>query len=144
MTWIRRLLAAALVAACSARGAAAEGWSLWPFGTKSPSTTSDGTIGGAPQMHRNVAPASSSWSPARAWSGVQRGTKKAWNSTVDVVTLKSLRTPKPTPPNSHLGLHRDPRHAEPKPGLLSSMFRSSAAEKREPRTVEEFFSQDRP
>ncbi len=143
-TWNCRFAAALLVAGCMACGARAEGWSLWPFGSKTSSTTRDGTIGGAPQMYRNTSSAGSSWSPARTWAGVQRGTKKAWNTTVDVVTLKPLRTPKPQPPHSHLGLHRDPRHVEPKPGLLSSMFRSSTTEQREPRTVEEFFSQDRP
>ena len=83
-TWSFRFAAALLVAGCLACGARAEGWSLWPFGSKA-SSSSDGTIGGAPQMYRNTSSSGTSWSPARTWAGVQRGTKKAWNTTVDVV-----------------------------------------------------------
>lgn len=118
----------------------ASGIDLWPFnnGTQS----SGGQLGGAPSMRGVSSQSTPGWSASRAWSGVKSGTKKALSTTVDVVTLKPLRTPKPKAPNSHLGLHRDPRTVEHKPGILSSLFRKTETE--EPSTVEEFFSQERP
>lgn len=77
---------------------------------------------------------------------VTSGTKKVWNSTVDVVTLKPVRqqfAPKPTNPFA-LGFKPDPRKKQQasSSGWFGSLFKPAQPQK--VRTVDEFFSLERP
>jgi hypothetical protein len=138
MSSIMRL--AFLLAAVCATGAAArgDGWKFWK--SSAPTQRADGTVGGAPHMSGAPPSTSSSWSIGRTWGSVQTGTKKAWNKTVDVVTLKPLRTPKPQN-DFKLGMHPDPRRQEEKKSWFGNPFGSK--EPANPRTTDEFFSQPR-
>ena len=129
------LLAVLVATSAAARG---EGWKFWKSST--PSQRPDGTVGGAPQMSGSGISTSSSWSIGKTWTSVQTGTKKAWNKTVDVVTLKPLRTPKPKN-DFKLGMHPDPRREPEKKSWFGNPFGSK--EPAQPRTTDEFFSQPR-
>jgi len=130
------LLAILVATSAAARG---DGWKFWA--SSKPSQRTDGTVGGAPQMTRSPGSAAgSSWSVGRTLSSVQSGTKKAWNKTVDVVTLKPLRAPKPKN-DFKLGMHPDVRREPEKKGWLGNPFGSK--EPAQPRTTDEFFSQPR-
>jgi len=129
-------LLAVLALSSVARG---DGWKFWKSST--PAQRPDGTVGGAPHMSgAPLSTPSSSWSVGKTWSSVQSGTKKAWNKTVDVVTLKPLRTPKPQN-DFKLGMHPDPRREPEQKSWFSNPFGSK--ESAQPRTTDEFFSQPR-
>jgi hypothetical protein len=83
---------------------------------------------------------------SNAWSATTSATKKGWNTTVDIVTLKPVRRAmtKEQPSNIRLGssnTYRKPPKPQ-QPGFFSSLFTSK--KKSEPGTLEEFFSQERP
>jgi hypothetical protein len=138
MSSIRRLAILLAVLVASSAAARGDGWKFWAK-TK-PTQRADGTVGGAPHMSGAPPSTSTSWSMGRTWASVQTGTKKAWNSTVDVVTLKPLRTPKPKN-DFKLGMHPDPRRQPEQKSWFSNPFGSS--QPAEPRTTDEFFSQPR-
>lgn len=84
------------------------------------------------------------WS--RTLSSTAAGTKRAWNTTVDVVTLKPVRnyfSPKKPTSNLGLGFKPDPRKKQQSSGLLGSWFQSKP-EPGPPQTVGEFLSLERP
>lgn len=131
------LLAILAATSVAARG---DGWKFWKSST--PSQRADGTIGGAPNRSGSRTPSSSSssWSVGSTLSSVQSGSKKVWNKTVDVVTLKSLRTPKPKN-DFKLGMHPDTRREPQKQSWFSNPFGSKKTT--EPQTTDEFFQQPR-
>lgn len=85
------------------------------------------------------------WS--RTLSNTASETKRAWNTTVDVVTLKPVRNyfaPKKPASNLGLGFKPDPRkQAKPSSGLFGSWFQSKPKSST-PQTVGEFLSMERP
>jgi hypothetical protein len=93
----------------------------------------------------NSVSAEESWMSG-AWSSMASGSKKAWNTTVDVVTLKPVRRSfgkKPQHNEVRLGFKADPRKSKkPSPGLLGSWF--GPKPQADPSTLEEFFAQERP
>jgi hypothetical protein len=129
------LLAVLVASSAAARG---DGWRFWK--SSAPTQRADGTVGGAPHMSGAGPSTSSSWSIGKTLGSVQTGTKRVWNKTVDVVTLKSLRTPKPKN-DFRLGMHPDPRSQEERKSMLSNPFGSKTPA--QPRTTDEFFSQER-
>ena len=134
------LFSAVLLVIASPDRAGAEGWNLWQ-------TTE--TTQRSPHYTRtssNSAP-SSSWSMTKAlsnsWKATTDVSKKAWKSTVDVVTLKPLRTSKPKPSQFQLGSHpATPSQSKPKQSMFGSLFAPKKTSG--PSTVEEYFSQERP
>lgn len=88
---------------------------------------------------------SSTWGMSNAWSKMATGTKRCWNTTFDVVTLKPLRrgfASKPEP-ELELGLKPDPRRKKTEPSSgIASWFRPRQPQ--QPKTIEEFFNQERP
>jgi hypothetical protein len=138
MSSIMRFAFVFILAAGTCLVARAEGWKFWK--SSSSAQRADGTIGGAPHMSGTNSGTGSSWSIGKSLSSVQSGTKKAWNKTVDVVTFKSLRTPKPKN-EFKLGMHPDPRRDPPKKSWFSNPFSSKPTT--EPTTTDEFFSQPR-
>jgi hypothetical protein len=119
------LLALTALPAGLHEAAAEEGWKipLWrPFASSSPGK-SQNTVAGA----------------------VASGTKKAWNTTVDVVTLKPVRQTFAPKPKSgvQLGFKPDPRKKKPtSSSWLGGWFQPK--QPKNPQTVEEFFSLERP
>jgi hypothetical protein len=91
------------------------------------------------------AEAPSFWSQAA--SNTAAGTKKAWNTTVDVVTLKPVRNyfaPKKPKSDLGLGFKPDPRKKQAaSPGLFGSWFQPKP-KSTTPQTVGEFLSLERP
>lgn len=85
-----------------------------------------------------------------AWSATASATKKGWNTTVDVVTLKPIRKSFSKKSSSkselRLGAHPDSRKSaqKPSPSLLGSLFAPKAAEPKHQPSIEGFFAQDRP
>jgi hypothetical protein len=126
---------AIVVLLTAASSPAEEGWKLplWkPFGSA-----------GKPAV-RNAGGTGSSVL-GQAASAVSTGSKKAWNTTVDVVTLKPVRQHFAPKPKSNLGLgfKPDPRKKPASSsGWLGSWFKPKP--KQGPQTVEEFFSMERP
>lgn len=129
------------------KAAAEDGWKLplWrPFASKpdAPSMNVTRRSTSAP-FHSTGSTQSSTTS--KLWSGMASGTKRAWNTTVDVVTLKPIRRSfsKPAPSGPQLGFKPDPRKKKQESqGVLGSLF--APKKPREPSTVDEFFSQERP
>lgn len=119
----------------------AEGWKFWQ--TKE-TTQRSPHYGG---MSSSAAAPSSSWSMTKtlsnSWKATTNVSKKAWKSTVDVVTLKPLRTSKPAPSQFQLGSHpATPAPSKPKPSMFGSLF--APKQSSGPSTVDEYFSQERP
>lgn len=134
------LFFAVLVIIASPDNAGAEGWNLWQTTEKterSPHYT---------RTSANSAP-KSPWSMTKAlsnsWKATTDVSKKAWKSTVDVVTLKPLRTSKPKPSQFQLGSHpATPSQSKPKQSMFGSLF--APKKPSGPATVDEYFSQERP
>lgn len=125
--------------------ASAAGWKFWE---KESSESSSSGIGGTPYASRGKpAPSSPPFSMTRmakgAWSTTTTVSKKAAQTTVDLVTLKPLRTTKKAPSQFRLGSHPDQRAMKPKTSLFGSLF-APKSEASEPRTANEFFAQERP
>ncbi|MBA4016867.1 MAG: hypothetical protein C0483_06750 [Pirellula sp.] len=134
------LLSAVLLAIAAPCTARAEGWNLWQ-------TTE--TTQRSPHYTRTSSSSapSSSWSMTRAlsnsWKATTDVSKKAWKSTVDVVTLKPLRTSKPKQSQFQLGSHPAiPSQSKPKQSMFGSLF--APKKPSGPSTVDEYFSQERP
>lgn len=119
----------------------AEGWKFWQ--TKE-TTQRSPHYGG---MSSSAKASNSSWNLTKtlsnSWKATTNVSKKAWQSTVDVVTLKPLRTSKPAPSQFQLGSHpATPAPSKPKPSMLGSLF--APKKPSGPSTVDEYFSQERP
>jgi len=131
-----RVALVALPLCWAAAASAADGWKLplWnPFASSS-----------RPAKPAYAAP-SSSGSLARGWSTVTTGTKKALNTTVDVVTLKPVRRQFDSKPENpmRLGFKPDPRKKSTQSGgWWNSLFKPVEPKRSE--TVEDFFSLERP
>lgn len=147
--------------AVSAGTSLAEGWKFW----ESKETRSDDGVGGMPYASSaksrsrsggfqpsNMSTSSSGWNigagmssagksivngTAEVMSKTASTTKKVAKKTVDIVTLKPLRT-KPYENPYKLGGKSDPKAAKEKPALWGSSNRMT---KVTPRTPTEFFSQ---
>jgi hypothetical protein len=81
----------------------------------------------------------------QAAKAVASGTKKAWNTTVDVVTLKPVRQQFAPKQKSQfaLGFKPDPRKKQASSSSwLGSLFQPK--QPRNPQSMEEFFSLERP
>jgi len=131
-----RMVLVALPLSWAAAASAADGWHIpvWnPFAAT-----------GRPAKPGYAAP-NSSGSLARGWSTVTSGTKKALNTTVDVVTLKPVRrqfAPKREDPY-RLGFKPDPRtKSAQSDGWWDSLFKPVNPNRSE--TVDDFFSLERP
>lgn len=116
----------------------AEGWKLWPTSLPKPPDL------GVSAAVRQTVDFSASASK-RVVSTSAKVTKKAWNTTVDVVTLKPLRAAAPAKKKSQfkLGLHPDPQKVKnaPQTGPLGTLFAPKATVA--PRTASSFFAQER-
>lgn len=159
--WRRSLVVAAALLAVSAGSSLAEGWKFW----ESKETRSDDGLGGTPYASSaksrsrssgfqpsNMSTSSGGWNIGAGVSNAGKSlvngtadmmsktastTKKVAKKTVDIVTLKPLRT-KPVENPYKLGGKPDPRAAKEKPALWGSSNRMT---KVTPRTPTEFFSQ---
>jgi hypothetical protein len=81
------------------------------------------------------------------WSKTASGTKRALNTTVNVVTLKPVRdyfAPKKPKSNLGLGFKPDPRKAQPQSSSLFGSWFKPKPKSTTPQTVGEFLSMDRP
>jgi hypothetical protein len=136
--WIALPMIAAVSIATTAH---AEGWSLWP--TSLPDLPKPPNLGVTKAVRQTLEV--STTASKSALSSTAKVTKKAWNTTVDVVTLKQLRTaaPRKKPSQFKLGLHPDPQTVSSKPqtGPLGTLFAPKATVA--PRTASNFFAQER-
>lgn len=135
------LFVAILLVTASTNEVYAEGWKFWQT---TETTQRSPHYGG---MSSSASAPSSSWSMTKtlsnSWKATTDVSKRAWKSTVDVVTLKPLRTSKPAPSQFQLGSHpATPAQSKPKPSMFGSLF--APKKPNGPSTVDEYFSQERP